>query len=645
MNKKISSFLLFLALITHNEAQATPPVWEQAPTLTEPSKYENNFRHYDYVEPLAPKGGTLNLTTIGRFDSFNPFIVQGQAPAPVLTRFGGLIYQTLMDQSMDEGGVSHGSIAQALRSPADHAWVEIRLNPKARWHDGMPISVEDVIWSFETLTQISPFYRSYYRDIERADITGESQIKFIFKQSGNRELPKIIGDLVILPKHWWQGKNANGVPRDISKPTLEMPLGSGPYAIEQFDIGKSVTLKRVEKAWGRDLPQNIGRYNFNRITYHFLLDQNAEWESFKKGTANDWRVENNIQRWIEAYNFPAFQQGRVKKLSFPAFSGRYQAYYLNLRREKFSDRRVRKALTLALDFETINRALYFGLYRRITSTYGDQILSQRGLPEGRELAILQEMQSHVKANSEKCEAVFGQKLRQTQEIEQMRRLNQNALCSSEGIPEEVFDRAYSWPHYQTEADARLFLSEAMALLTQAGWQLNNKRQLVNAAGQPFEIEFLLQSPALERAAFFYSHNLRRLGITTHLRSVDSAQYANRVNQFDFDIIVGLVGQSTSPGNEQMDFFGSKSANVMGTRNYAGIQNPAIDWLIEHLIQAQNRDEVIATSRALDRVLLWNYYSIPNWGPMETNIAFWNKFGMPQNQPLYSGVDLYSWWIE
>jgi len=623
IDKMTGFFLIFFVLIAPAGAQSSQPVWERSPTLTEASKYGDDFRHYDYVEPQAPKGGTLNQIVIGRFDSFNPFIVQGQVPAPVLTRFGGLIYQTLMDQSLDEGGVSHGAIASASRSPPDHAWVEIRLNPQARWHDGSAITTQDVIWSFETLMRISPFYRSYYRDVAHAEMSGEGRVKFIFKHSGNRELPKIIGDMVVLPQHWWEGKDSNGAPRNIEKPTLEPPLGSGPYRIEQFEMGKSITIKRVESAWGRALPQNIGRYNFDRIKYSFLLDNNAEWESFKKGRHHDWRIENNIQRWIEAYNFPAFFEGRVKKLSFPTFSGRYQAYYMNTRREKFRDRRVRKALTLALDFEKINRALYFGLYKRITSYYGDQTLAARGLPEGRERAILQQMLQQVGDPAGKL------------------------------LPDEIFTEAFSLPHYQTAQDERAILSQAMELLHQAGWQLEKSGEdrgkttprLVNQKGKTFDIEFLLQSPALERAAFLYIHNLRRLGITARLRTVDSSQYTNRVNNFDFDIIVGLVGQSTSPGNEQMDFFGSASADIMGTRNYAGIKNPAIDWLIEHLIQAQTREEVIATVRAMDRVLLWNYYSIPNWGPSETNIAYWDKFGMPERQPLYSGVDLHSWWFD
>jgi len=603
------SSLFFFVLLTQIMAQDGEPVWESAPSLTEPSKYGDDFRHYDYVVPQAPKGGTFNRVIVGSFDSFNPFIVQGQAPAPILTRFGGLIYQTLMDQSLDEGGVSHGAIASALRSPPDHSWVELRLNPLAHWHDGVPVSVEDVIWSFETLMQVSPFYRAYYRDVAHVERSAPSQVKFVFKVKGNRELPKIIGDLVILPKHWWEGEDVNGVKRDISRPTLEIPLGSGPYAIEQFDIGKSVTLRRVETAWGRYLPQNIGRYNFDRIKYSFLLDGNSEWESFKKGANHDWRIENNIQRWIESYNFPAFSEGRVKKISFPAFSGRYQAYYMNMRRAKFTDRRVRQALNLAVNFEKINQALYFGLYQRINSYYGDQILAAQGLPQGRELAILQQLRAHL----------------------------------PEHVVDEVFTQIFTQPSYQTDQDERAFLSMAMKLLYEAGWQIEEGR-LVDAQGHPFEIELLLQSPSLERAAFFFANNLRRLGITLRLRTVDSAQYINRINRFDFDMMVGLIGQSTSPGNEQMDFFGSLSADEMGSRNYAGIKNPAIDWLIEHLIQAQTREEVIATTRALDRLLLWNYYSIPNWGPMQTNVAYWNKFGMPANQPVYSGVDLYSWWV-
>jgi len=581
--------------------------WQTWTTLAEPSKYGDHFLHYYHVNPDAPGGGTLNRVAVGSFNSLNPYIIEGEIPSPGLASFGGgLLYDTLMDQSLDEDSVFHAGIASATRMPDDNSWVEFRLDPRAHWHDGRPVTTDDVVWSFEMLRKISPYYRPYYAAVDRADITGDHEVKFFFKNSGNRELPKIMGDLVVLPKHWWEGMDENGRKRDISKPTLEIPLGSGAYRIESFRSGRSIVWKRVENAWGRILPQNIGRYNFDRIKYTYLLDANAEWEAFKKGGLSDFRSENIIQRWIEGYNFPAVRRGDVRKASYPDYSGRYQAYFFNTRRARFADVRVRKALTLALDFETINRTIYFGQYRRLTSYYGDQIVSARGVPQGREREIL--------------ETVRGE------------------------VPAEFFTRPFALPVYNTRQDNRKYLGEAIDLLQQAGWRLENNR-LVDRQGKPFVIEFLFSSPALERATSFYIASLKRLGIDARMRTVDSTQYQNRSNNFDFDMIAMSMVQSSSPGNEQMDYFGSASADRPGSRNVAGIRNPAIDRLIDHLIHAGTREEMVATSRAIDRILLWNYYSVPHWRQPQLNIAYWNKFGMPASQPAHAGVDPYSWWID
>lgn len=599
----VLSFLFLLpSFVFAQESQ-----WETSNTLTDPPKYGSHFTRYDYVNPDAPKGGTLNRVASGNFDTFNPYIVGGVPAAGLLPFGGGLLYDTLMDQSIDQGGVAYASLAEATMVANDQSWVKFRLNPKAHWHDGVPITIDDVIWSFGKLQKISPYYSSYYKDVEKAEKTGDREVTFFFKMGGNRELPKIMGDLVILPKHWWEGVDKDGKKRDITKPLREAPLGSSLYKIESFEPGKIIVWKRVKDAWNVDLPQNIGRYNFDRIRYSYLTDSNSVWEAFKKGGMNDFRLENNIQKWMQNYTFPAVKRGEIKRISFPEReASAYQAYYFNMRLAKFADIRVRKALGMALDFETMNRVLYFGQYHRLQSYYGNQIVSARGLPFGRELEILQTVKNKV--------------------------------------PPEVFTTEFKLPVYDTQAAGRTYLSEAMELLQDAGWSLKNNR-LINDKGEVFTIEFLLADPMQQRATSLYIANLKRLGIVASMRVIDAAQYQNRTNDFDFDVVMQIDAQSNSPGNEQVSFFGSSSADMPGSRNYAGIRNEAIDTLITGLIQAETRDDIIAYSRAIDRVLQWNYYSVPNWAGNTINLAYWDKIALPEKQPGYIGFDWLSWWIK
>ncbi|MDX1732539.1 MAG: extracellular solute-binding protein, partial [Aurantimonas coralicida] len=364
-----------------NAAAAAPKAegageWHESSSLIEGSKYPDDFAHYDYVNPDAPKGGTLNQIAIGSFDSFNPFIVRGTPAAGLATFGGGLLYDTLMDQSPDEPGTAHALIAEAVRYPADFSSVTYRLNPEARWHDGEPVTVEDVIWSFETLTELHPQWSAYYKNIVSAEKSGDGEVTFTFDQTGNRELPNIVGDLTILPKHWWEGTDASGNKRDITQPTSEVPLGSGPYRIKSHDIGQSITWERVADYWGLDNPTRVGRYNYGEIRYVYLRDTNAAWEAFKKGGLDDWRLENMSRRWAEGYDFPAAKDGRVIRKTID--SGQVQsmqAYVLNNRLEKFQDRRVRKALTLAYNFEEMNRTLFFGLYERMHSYFENSELA------------------------------------------------------------------------------------------------------------------------------------------------------------------------------------------------------------------------------------------------------------------------------
>jgi len=590
--------------------QALVPQWRTIVSLGEPSKYCRNFLRYDYVNGRAPKGGRLNRVAVGSFNSLNPYIIEGQTPAGLAPFGGGLLYETLMEKSLEEDGVAYPAIAAAVQYPPDYSWVKFRLNAQARWHDGTPITAEDVIWSFNILRKISPYYSSYYAAVDKAEQTAPGEVMFSFKAKGNRELPQIMGDLVVLPRHWWQGRDKNGKPRNIAKPTMEIPLGSGPYKIAAYEAGKYILWQRVPNAWGARLPQNIGRYNFVSVKYSYMLDPNAEWEAFKKGSLSDYRLETTIGRWENSYNFAAVKTGAVKKAEFPQYSGQYQAYYFNTRRAKFADRRVRQALTLALDFEAINKALFYQKYQRLTSYYGAQAIGQNGVPQGEELKLLADMRRQY----------------------------------PDAVPAEALSEAFRLPHYGNAADSRKYLGRAMQLLQQAGWHLRGNR-LVSGKGETFRIEFLFSADALARPAAFYIANLRKLGIDATMRIVDSSQYANRLNDFDFDIIMGAAYQSSSPGNEQADFFGSAAAERAGSRNYAGISNPAVDALIQHLIHAPDRAEIVATVRAIDLTLLWNYYTVPAWGSRYLYMAYWDKFGRPAGQPEHASVDIFSWWVD
>ncbi|AQS40981.1 MAG: ABC transporter periplasmic component protein [Candidatus Tokpelaia hoelldobleri] len=595
-------------LCTASGAFAQEPEWQSIATLGSLSRYAGHFARYDYVNPQAPRGGTLDMVVQGTFDSFNPYIPAGQAPSPGFASFGGgLIYSTLMDQSQDEAGVFHASLAQAMQTPADHSWARFRLNEKARWHDGQPVTPEDVVWSFEVLRKISPMYNSYYSGVERAAVTGVHEVAFFFKRAGNRELPYIMGDLPVLPKHWWEGRDAQGKKRDITRPALEIPLGSGPYRLTDFETGKYAVWQRVKDFWGADLPQNIGRYNYDRIRYTYLTGDKAVWEAFKKGGIYDYRQENRITNWMMAYNFPAVHEGRVKQVQFAPYSGYFQAYFFNTRRAKFADVRVRKALTLALDFESMNRLLYFSQYQRIRNYYNTPYTASQGLPAGREREILETVRDLV--------------------------------------PEAVFTQEFHLPEYKTLQDSGRYLGQAMQLLREAGFHLE-KNGLVDGHGNPFTIEFLFPAQSgLEKAASFYVGHLQRLGIQAFIRTVDNSQYQYRLNHFDYDIVFDVMAQSVSPGNEQMGYFGSAAADIAGSRNLAGVKNKSIDRLIEHLLHAQDYDELAATTRALDRVLLWNYYTVPAWGAQHNNLAYWDKLRMPPRQPAHASYDPMSWWIE
>lgn len=590
------SLLLLAAGATPGAAE---PEWRHGLSLFGDVKYPSDFTHFDYVNPDAPKGGTVRLSTIGTFDSLNPYTLG--RPAGLVT----LSNDTLMTPSLDEPSSEYGLIAEAVRHPDDFSSVTYRLNAGARWHDGQPVTVEDVIFSLDALREAHPFYRAYYANIVKAEKTGEREVTFTFDQAGNRELPQITGQLPVLPKHWWTAKDADGNSRSLAKGTLQVPLGSGPYRVSEVRPGRSITVTRVPDYWGKDLPANVGRYNFDRITLEYYRDDTIALEAFK-ADKYDWRQETSAKNWATAYDFPASRDGRVVMEKFDVERGAgMQAFAFNIRRPQFRDIRVRRAFNLAFDFGWMKRNLFYGQYERTQSYFENSELAASGLPGKRELALL--------------EPVRGQ------------------------VPPEVFTQPFANPDNATARAQRSNLRKGANLLAEAGWTVKDGR-LVDGEGRPMRVEFLLVQPAFERVVLAYANNLERLGITVSVRTVDASQYQARMDSFDFDIAVASWPQSLSPGNEQRDFWGSEAADTNGSRNFVGIKNPAVDKLIDNIIFARDRNELVAATRALDRVLLWNHYVVPQWHAPYERTARWDRFGHPDPLPPYAiGFPAIWWW--
>ena len=582
-------------------ARAAEPEWRHGLSLFGELKYPAGFERFDYVNPEAPKGGRARLFALGSFDSLNPFTFKGSAAGIV-----GQTFDTLMDASLDEAGSEYGLIAEAVKKPDDFSWVTYRINGAARFHDGSPITPENVIWSLEALKAAHPFYNSYYANVTAAEQTADNEVTFRFSEAGNRELPQIVGQIPVLSKAWWTGKNDKGETRDINNTTLEVPLGNGAYRITEVKPGKSVTIERVKDYWAADLPVNRGKNNFDEIFVIYYRDNTIAMEGFK-GDEYDFRAESSSKDWATSYDFPAAKRGDVvKEEIYLKNPDGMQAYVFNTRRERFADARVRQALNYAFDFEWANQNLFFGQYARTASYFANSELAWTGLPEGKELEILNEVKDQV--------------------------------------PPEVFTEEYKNPVYATPQDKRNNLRTAAKLFSEAGWTVGNDRVLRNAKGEDFTIEFLLVSPLFERVVLPYVSQLELLGIKSTVRTIDSAQYERRVQAFDYDCIVGSWGQSLSPGNEQRNFWGSEAADREGSRNFVGIKNPAVDKLINKIIFAKDRDELVAACRALDRVLLRNHYVVPMWNIPYERISYWNRFGRPEKLPEHSiGFPAIWWW--
>jgi len=582
---------------------AAPKTWRHGLSLFGDLKYPAGFKHFDYVNPSAPKGGVARQTAFGTFDNFNYVVagVKGSIAAGLSN-----IYDTLMTQAMDEVSTEYGLLAESVSHPDDFSSVTYRLRPEAKWHDGKPVTADDVIFSLEAWKKNHPQLSAYYRHVVKADKGGERDVTFTFDAPGNRELPQIVGQLIVLPKHWWDANDAQGRKRDISATTLEPPLGCGAYRIKEFVAGRTIVYERVKDYWGEKLSVNVGQNNFNELRYEYFRDSTVALEAFKADHI-DWRTENSAKNWATAYDFPAVKDKRVILEEFEIrSSGVMQAFVLNTRRDKFKDARVRRALNHVFDFEEMNKQIFFGQYKRIASYFEGLELAAGGLPEGLELEILKSLK--------------------------------------EPVPPEVFTTAYSNPVNGNAEAVRNNLREAIRLMREAGFELKDRRLTNTKTGEQLSIELLVSDPNAERFMLFYKPALERLGAAVTVRTVDEAQYENRLRQWDFDITTTVWGQSLSPGNEQRGFWGSQAADQPGSRNLVGIKNPAIDALIDRVIFAKNRDELVAATKALDRVLLWNHYVVPQWTYGKQRTARWNRFGHPADMPKYGAAAFPAvWW--
>ncbi len=570
-------------------------------------RYPAGFKHFDYVNPAAPKRGTVRLIAGGQtFDNLNLVVsgVKGNLAAG-----SDLLYDSLMVSALDEVSAEYGLLAEAVSFPDDYSSVIYRLRSNAKFHDGKPVTPEDVIFSLEAFKKNHPQMSAYYRHVIKAEKTGERDVAFTFDQPGNRELPQIVGQLSVMPKHYWEGTDKSGNKRDISVTTLEAPLGNGAYRIKEFTPGRTIVFERVQDYWGKDIPVNVGRDNFEQIRFEYFRNFTVALEALKADHV-DWRTENSAKSWATSYDFPAVKEKRVVLEEFPIRNvGVMQAFAFNIRRDKFKDARVRRAFNYAFDFEEMNKQLFYGQYKRIASYFEGTELAARELPQGEELKILESVRDKV--------------------------------------PAEVFTTAYVNPVGGSSDNVRTNLREAVRLLKDAGFEVRDRKLVDTKNGEAFRVEFLANNPNTERFVLFYKPSLERLGIDVTVRTVDDAQYANRERNWDFDVVIASWGESLSPGNEQRGFWSSQAADQPGSRNLIGIKNPAVDELIERVIFAKNREELVAATKALDRVLLWNHYVVPQFTYDKVRTARWDRFGRPEKMPAYgmAAFPTIWWWDE
>lgn len=582
-------------------AQTTAPATEVKPAhaiaMHGTPKYSADFQNFDYVNPDAPKGGTFRQYALGTFDSLNPFIVKGAVAAGA-----GLIYQSLLESSADEPFTEYASLAASLETPEDRSWIIFNLRPEAKWNDGVALTADDVVWTFNALVKDgSPFYKAYYANVKSVEALSPTRVKFTFDMANNRELPLIVGQMQVLPKHYWTAEG-----RKFGETTLVAPVGSGPYTFGTIKPGDSVEFVRVKDWWAKDLPLNKGRYNFDRLTYQYFRDANVAFEAFL-GDRYDFRQENIAKMWATAYDSPAVKDGRLKKESISHHLAQgAQGFIYNTRRKIFQDIEVRKALAYAFDFEWSNKQFAYGSYSRTHSYFSNSDMAAEKFPDAAELKILEPFKS--------------------------------------SLPAEVFQNVYTPPSTDGSGNNRENLKAASDILTHAGYVMGKDGVRVNSkTGVRLEFEFVDNNPAFERWVMPFIQNLQKIGVKATYRTIDEAQYQNRMNKFDYDMTVMVIPESSSPGNEQRDFWGSASVDAVGGRNYMGVKDPAVDEIIKGIVSANTREELVAHCRALDRVLQWKYLMIPNWYLSAWRIAYWDRFAKPAKTPEYSLSVSDTWW--
>ncbi len=558
-------------------------------------KYGADFKHFDYASPDAKKGGSIVQASLGSYDNLHPFILKGQSAAGA-----GSIYDTLTVNSLDEPFSVYGLLAESIEVPDEKNWVIFKLRKEARWHDGVELTSEDVVWTFETLMEKGhPAYKSYYSAVEKAEAIDSHTVKFSFRESNNAELPLIIGQLAIMPKHFWAD-------REYDKTTLDPLLGSGPYRFGKVDAGRSITYELVEDYWGKDLPVNVGHDNFGTIRYDYYRDMTVALEALKSGDI-DFRQEYISKNWKTAYDFPALNEGKVVKEEVEDKRiKRMQAFVLNSRKDKLSDPRVRRALGYAFDFEWLNKNLFYGAYSRVSSYFQNSEFMATGLPEGDELALLDEFRDQ--------------------------------------LPESVFNEVYTLPVNDGSGNLRRQYRAALKLFKEAGWEVKNQKLTNVETGEAFALELIIAQPSVEKIGLAFKKTLERIGIDLKVRVIDTSQYEQRVEAFDYDMLVLGWSQSRSPGNEQFSYWGSDAADEKGSSNYAGIKNPVIDEIVKRIVSAADRDAQATATKALDRVLLHNHYVIPQYFAPVYRLAYWNKFERPDIIPT-NGLGFNTWWID
>ncbi len=565
-------------------------------------KHPSGFDHFDYVNPQAPKGGTLRLSDEGNFDTLNPLLARGEVGAGL-----GTVFDTLLTPALDELSSSYGLLAEGVKYPDDLTSATFRLRAEAKWADGQPVTPEDVVFSFEQAKKNDPQMEFYYRHVKSVEKSGDRDVTFTFDEPNNRELPQIVGQLVIVPKHWWEANGADGKPRDISRTSLEIPMGSGPYKMVSVTPGSKIRYELRDDYWGKNLNVNVGQNNFGAIEYTYFADRDVMFEAFRSNNTDYW-WENAAKRWATAYDFPAVKDGRIKREEVENEMrkvGVMVGFIFNLRRDKFADEKVREALNYAFDFEELRRTIFYGSYERIDSFYFRTELASSGLPQGRELEILNEVKDLV--------------------------------------PPEVFTTPYTNPVGGDPAKLRNNLRTAIGMLKEAGYELKGNRMVNVKTGQPLSFEILLNGPTIEPVALAFSQNLKKIGIDASVRSIEPSQFTNRWRSRDFDVMYNGWGESINPGNEQAEYWGSDAAKREGSQNYSGISDPGIDALIKKVIFARDRDELVAATRALDRVLLAKHIIVPSYSSRTSRLAYWNSIAHPAELPEYGLGMPGVWW--